>query len=399
MRSIDVAVIGGGVLGLATAHELARRFTGLSIALFEKERELALHQTGRNSGVIHSGLYYKPGSLKASTCRRGKRLLEEFCAAESVAHERCGKVVVAVEERELPMLARIEERARANGVACERIGTERLRELEPHARGAGALHVPETGIVDYAGVCAALARRIRAADGELHLGARVERLAAGAGRVEVAAGDVELSARCVVNCAGLHSDRLVTLAGGRREARIVPFRGEYFELVASARDLCRNLIYPVPDPAFPFLGVHFTRMVLGGVECGPNAVLALAREGYRKTSFVAADAWDALSYSGFWRLAARHWRAGCGELVRSLSKRAFVRALQRLLPEIQENELVPAPAGVRAQALARDGALVDDFLIQRQGPLIHVLNAPSPAATASLAIGEALAERVGEVLA
>lgn len=399
MRQVDVALIGGGVIGLATAYRLALRFRGLSFALVEKERELALHQTGRNSGVIHSGLYYKPGSLKASTCRRGKQLLEAFCASEGVAHERCGKVVVATSERELPMLARLEERALANGVACERIGAERLRELEPHARGNAALHVPETGIVDYPGVCAALARRIRSAGGEIHLGARVERLSVVAGRVELAAGDVELSARCIVNCAGLHSDRLVTLSGGTREARIVPFRGEYFELVESARPLCRNLIYPVPDPAFPFLGVHFTRMVHGGVECGPNAVLALAREGYRKTSFVAADAWDALTYSGFWRLAARHWRAGCGELARSLSKSAFVRALQRLLPEIQAEQLVPAPAGVRAQALARDGALVDDFLIQRQGPLIHVLNAPSPAATASLAIGEALAERVNAVLA
>ncbi|TAJ25073.1 MAG: L-2-hydroxyglutarate oxidase [Planctomycetota bacterium] len=396
METADLVVIGGGIVGLATAERFTRARSGARdgsrVVVLEKERELAAHQTGRNSGVVHSGIYYKPGSQKAALCRAGKRALEEFCAEHGVRHERCGKVVVAVDASEVPRLDKIEERARANGVACERIGPQRLRELEPHAAGVAALHVPETGIVDYVGVCAVLAELVRARGGAVETGARVAAIRTDGDAVVVTSTRGEWRARRLVNCAGLHSDRVAELAGTRRAARIVPFRGEYYELAPDARALVRNLIYPVPDPAFPFLGVHFTRMVGGGVECGPNAVLALAREGYRWSDVAPADVWDALTYRGFRRFAARHWRMGLAEVHRSLSKRAFVRALQRLLPAIRAEQLVPAAAGVRAQALLDSGELVDDFLIQSNARCVHVLNAPSPAATASLAIGAAIVD-------
>jgi L-2-hydroxyglutarate oxidase len=302
-------------------------------------------------------------------------------------------VVVATLPEELPRLAAIAERAQANGVAAELLGPERLRELEPHAAGLRALHVPETGIVDDRAVCERLAERVRARGGEIVTGAAVVRVRSSAGEVVVETTRGEASARLAVNCGGLHSDRVLASCGEPRPARIVPFRGEYYELVPEARSLVRNLIYPVPDPAFPFLGVHFTRTIHGGVECGPNAVLALAREGYRWRDLDPRDLADTLGYPGFWRLAARHWRMGSGEVWRSLSKRAFTRALQRLVPEIRLDQLRRAEAGVRAQALAKDGALVDDFLIHSVGRVIHVLNAPSPAATSSLSIGAAVAER------
>lgn len=390
MRGCDVAVIGGGIVGLATAYTLSLQRPRASICVLEKERVLAAHQTGRNSGVIHSGIYYKPGSRKALTCRRGKRLLEEFCERNGVAWERCGKVVVAVEPRETPRLESIADRARANGVECRELDAAQMRELEPHASGVRALHVPETGIVDYVGVCTALAAHVRARGGEVRTETRVERIDARSGEVVLHTTRGELVADAVVNCAGLHSDRVLLSAGERRPARIVPFRGEYFELTRDAHSLVRNLIYPVPDPSFPFLGVHFTRMVAGGVECGPNAVLAFAREGYHWDDVNVRELVDTLSYPGFWKLASRHAFAGAGEMWRSLSKRAFTKALQRLVPEVRAHHLVPAPAGVRAQALANDGALVDDFLLVRRGRVVHVLNAPSPAATASLAIGESI---------
>ncbi|MEZ6017334.1 MAG: L-2-hydroxyglutarate oxidase [Planctomycetota bacterium] len=393
-----VVVIGGGIVGLATARELLERHPRLRVSVLEKEPELALHQTGRNSGVVHSGLYYKPGSLKAETCRRGKRLLEDFCRENGVAHERCGKVVVATREDELPRLANLESRARENGVEFERIGPERLRELEPHAAGISALHVPESGIVNYTGMCAALARQIRAKDGVIQLGMRVERM-------EVSAHDVMLHldrgierAEAVINCAGLQSDLVARRSGADPGARIVPFRGEYFELVPDAQGLVKNLIYPVPDPRFPFLGVHFTRMIAGGIECGPNAVFALAREGYRWRDIDVRDLADALSWPGTWRLFREHWKTGFGETWRSVYKGAFVEALQRLVPEIKGEHLVRAPAGVRAQALTREGGLVDDFALVRQGPIVHVTNAPSPAATASLAIAERLADELAPSL-
>jgi L-2-hydroxyglutarate oxidase len=396
MPAHDTIVIGGGIVGLATADRFLERLPGRLVRVLDKEQRLAAHQTGRNSGVLHSGIYYKPGSLKAINCREGRRAMVEFCRAEGVPFEICGKVIVATHQAELPRLEDILQRGRANGVRCERIGPERLGELEPHAAGLAAIHVPEAGIVDYAKVCERLAGRIRRAGGEITLGARVLGFSAGDGEtmVQTTAGD--FSARQVVNCGGLHSDRIARLSGRRPPVRIVPFRGEYFTLRPEAEYLVRNLIYPAPDPAFPFLGVHFTRMISGGVECGPNAVLAFSREGYTKLKLNFRDLGESLTYPGFLRLAAKYWRTGAGEMWRSVSKRAFVRALARLVPEIRPDHLEPAPAGVRAQALARDGSMVDDFLIEESGRVINVLNAPSPAATSSLRIGELIVDRLAD---
>jgi L-2-hydroxyglutarate oxidase len=390
----DVLVVGGGILGLATAHRLLAQRPGTSVVVLEKEPAIALHQTGHNSGVLHSGIYYRPGSLKAANCRAGKSAMERFCSEEGIPYDVCGKVIVALDEPERRRLEGLHERAAANGVRCERISPERLREIEPHAAGVEALHVPETGIVDYRRVCERLAARIAERGGSVVTGAEVAAFSPARNRTVVSTAAGEYDARIVVNCAGLQSDRVTRLAGGRPPARIVPFRGEYFELVPEKRHLCRNLIYPVPDPAFPFLGVHFTRRIGGGVECGPNAVLALAREGYDKRTVNVRDLWDTLSYGGFLRLAQKHWRTGAGEMWRSLSKRAFTRALRRLLPEIEEQDLTPAPAGIRAQAVAPDGSMVDDFLIVEDERAVHVNNAPSPAATASLEIGRLVAEKV-----
>ncbi|GIX04571.1 MAG: hydroxyglutarate oxidase [Planctomycetaceae bacterium] len=394
MYRADVAIIGGGIVGLATAYRLMNRLPEVRIIVLEKERELAQHQTGHNSGVIHSGIYYKPGSLRARLCRAGKQQLEQFCASQSIPYKLCGKVIVATDSSELPQLQRIYERGQANGVNCRLIDSEELHQIEPHARGVRAIHVPEAGIVDYREVCEKLALLIQQREHTVLLQARVTAIFRKGEHVilESTAGDVEC--RCLVSCAGLHSDRLIRLAGLTPPARIVPFRGEYYELKPQAQHLCRGLIYPVPDPQFPFLGVHFTRMIHGGVECGPNAVLALAREGYYKTSFNLLDCWETLTYRGFLRLMTKHWRAGLHELWRSWSKRAFVAALQRLVPEVREEDLVSAPAGVRAQALDPQGELVDDFLIIEDERMVHVGNAPSPAATAALAIGESVVERI-----
>lgn len=393
MRS-SLLVVGGGIVGLATAYRFTQRRPGAEVIVLEKEAAVAQHQTGHNSGVLHSGIYYKPGSLKAVNCREGKRAMEAFCAEEGIPFELCGKVIVAVDGGDLPALEKIYERGQANGVRCERIGVERLAELEPHAKGVAAIHVPESGIVDYGAVCVRLAEKVNSAGGRVVTGARVSAIREGAGEavVESTAGD--FLAERVATCAGLHSDRVAKMSGAVPPARIVPFRGEYFELRPSAHRLCRNLIYPTPDPAFPFLGVHFTRMIGGGVECGPNAVLALAREGYTKTTLNMADLAESLTYGGFLRMAARHWRMGAGEMWRSVSKRAFVRALQRLVPEISIEDLVAAPAGVRAQAVLPDGSMVDDFLIEEHGRVVNVLNAPSPAATASLNIGSLIVDRL-----
>lgn len=392
MATSDLVIVGGGIVGLATAHQYQRRFPGRSVRVLDKEPQIAMHQTGHNSGVLHSGIYYKPGSLKAKNCRAGKAAMEQFCAAEGVPFDICGKVIVATEPEELPRLQNIFERGQANGVRCEIISRERLLELEPHAAGLQAIHVPEAGIVNYRVVCERLAARIREAGGEITLGARVIGFQALDGETVVRTTAGEFAARQAVNCAGLHSDRVARLSGEKPSVKIVPFRGEYFDLLPEAAKLVRNLIYPVPDPAFPFLGVHFTRSIEGGVECGPNAVLAMAREGYTKTSLNVRDLAESLSYPGFLRLAAKYWRMGAGEVWRSISKRAFVRALQRLVPEIRSEHLVAAPAGVRAQALARDGSMVDDFLIEREGRVVNVLNAPSPAATSSLTIGQSIVD-------
>ncbi|WP_337177105.1 L-2-hydroxyglutarate oxidase [Paludisphaera sp.] len=395
LTATDVAVVGGGVVGLATAYQLTRTRPGTRVVVLEKEPEVGRHQTGHNSGVLHSGIYYKPGSLKALNCRQGKRLMEEFCAAEEIPYEICGKVIVAIDESDLPALERIHERGQANGVACEVIGKERLAELEPHAAGVKAIHVPEAGIVDYKEVCRRLAQRIQEAGGQVLTDARVARIERSNGKavVTTAKGD-EVEARQIVNCAGLHCDRVTAMGGVKPDARIVPFRGEYFELKPEAHHLCKNLIYPVPDPAFPFLGVHFTRMIEGGVECGPNAVLAFGREAYRKTDFNARDFLETVRYPGFRKLARKYWRTGLGEMWRSASKKAFVKALSRLVPEIRAEHLVPAPAGIRAQAVQPDGGMVDDFLIQEADHVINVNNAPSPAATASLNIGLAIVDRL-----
>jgi L-2-hydroxyglutarate oxidase len=386
-------VIGGGIVGLSTAMALVQGTPALRPIVLEKEATLAAHQTGHNSGVIHSGIYYKPGSLKARYTVQGAREMVEFARAHGIAYEICGKVVVATSEAEVPRLEELHRRGVANQTpGLEMIGPERLREFEPHAAGIKALRVASTGIIDYVGVAQAYADTVRTGGGEIRTNARVRDIRRdGDAWVVETAGGVE-RARHLINCAGLHSDLMARLAGTTPPVRIVPFRGEYYELRKEREDLVKALIYPVPDPAFPFLGVHFTRMVKGGVEAGPNAVLSFKREGYRRSDFNPREAWDTLSYGGFWRLASKYWRTGAGEFYRSFSKAAFVRALQRLLPDLRMDDLHPSGAGVRAQAIDPTGFLVDDFSIQALGGIIHVLNAPSPAATASIPIGRHIAE-------
>jgi L-2-hydroxyglutarate oxidase len=391
-RGVDVAVIGGGIVGMATAMAvLSRRH--VSLLVLEKEGRLAAHQTGNNSGVIHSGLYYKPGSLKARNCTVGREALYRFCAEHDITAERCGKVVVATREEQLPVLEELRRRGEANGLAgVRRLGPEEIREVEPHAAGIAGLLVPQTGIVDYVRVTEAYGAEVLSAGGEVRLDAPVHRIGRENGAMVLETGAGEVRCRSLINCAGLQSDRVARLAGVEPGVRIVPFRGEYYELAPERRKLVRNLIYPVPDPEFPFLGVHFTRMIAGGVEAGPNAVLAFKREGYTRWSFSARDLLDVFCYGGFWRMAGSYWRMGFGEFWRSWNKGAFVRALQVLLPEITAADLVPGGAGVRAQALDADGKLLDDFRIVEAERQVHVLNAPSPAATASLSIGEAIAD-------
>lgn len=390
----DVAIVGGGIVGLATAYRLQERDPGLRVVVLEKEAAVGQHQTGHNSGVLHTGIYYRPGSLKAVNCRAGKAAMERFCEEHGIAYERCGKVIVATRESELPGLENILARGQANGVACERIGPERLGELEPHAHGVAAIHVPEAGIVDYKAVVRRLAEIVTERGGEVRTGAKVERLVEKGDAVTVKTTAGTVQAGRVVNCAGLQSDRVAKAAGQPTGVQIVPFRGEYYELTPEAAHLCRNLIYPVPYPNFPFLGVHFTRMIGGGVECGPNAVLAFAREGYTRTTVNLRDLAETFGYRGFRTLARKHLRTGLGELWRSFSKAAFVRALQHLVPEIRSDHLVPAHAGIRAQAVSPDGKPLDDFAFAGHGRVLHVLNAPSPAATASLNIGALITDRL-----
>ncbi len=397
-NSTDVIIIGGGIVGLATAYNLLQRYPDKKIVILEKEETLAHHQTGHNSGVLHSGIYYKPGSLKAVTCRSGKQRMESFCEREGIEYRTCGKVIVATRDEELDNLQELYDRGRANGVDCTMIDRARLLELEPHVAGVKAIYVRETGIVDYKQVCQRLAARLREGGHEILTGMPVVGLRESGGEVVVQTAAGDFTARYVVNCGGLHSDRLTRLSGEPSPARIVPFRGEYFKLTPAARSLCNNLIYPVPDPSFPFLGVHFTRLISGEVKCGPNAVLALAREGYQKTDVNFRDLFETLGYSGFWKLTAKYGHKGLGEVWRSFSKTAFVHALQRLIPEIKRSHLVPAPAGIRAQALAPDGSMLDDFCLQERARVINVVNAPSPAATASLSIGKLIAERLTERL-
>ena len=395
---VDLTIIGGGILGLATALKITAVHPRLRLLLLEKEAELARHQTGNNSGVIHSGLYYRPGSLKARTCVTGRKELMEFCDAHSVPYEICGKVVVATSAEELPRLDELRRRGEANGLrGLEIIGTERLKELEPHAAGIKGLYVPETGIIDYKKVAAAYAEKIRDSGGDIRLSQRVVGILDRPDEIVLQTSGGDYRSKYLINCCGLQSDLIAKLTGGANqdgepEHRIIPFRGEYYKIAPERQFLVKNLIYPVPDPTFPFLGVHFTRMAKGGVEAGPNAVLAYAREGYRHSNINVSDLWQTVSFKGFWAMTGKYWQTGFGELYRSLSKGAFVRALQKLLPEIRESDLVPGGAGVRAQAVSASGALVDDFVIKESRNAIHVLNAPSPGATASLAIGKSIAD-------
>ena len=395
----DLTIIGGGIVGLATALKLGAAYPRARLLILEKESDLARHQTGHNSGVIHSGLYYRPGSVKARSCVAGRKTLLEFCDRHSVPYEICGKVVVATSAEELPRLEELYRRGLANGLeGLVMIGPERLREIEPHAAGVKALYVPATGIIDYQKVAAAYADQIRAQGGDIRLSHRVVGVLERDGELVAQTSMGDYRTKHLINCCGLQSDLVAQMmrpsdgAPGEDEHRIIPFRGEYYKLAPEKHHLVRNLIYPVPDPAFPFLGVHFTRMANGGIEAGPNAVLAYAREGYRHTDIRLGDLWRTVSYKGFWAMAGKYWRTGFGELHRSLSKAAFVKALQKLLPEISADDLIAGGAGVRAQAVSASGALVDDFVIRQSSRAIHVLNAPSPGATASLAIGQSIAE-------
>ncbi|HZY56847.1 MAG TPA: L-2-hydroxyglutarate oxidase [Rubrobacteraceae bacterium] len=392
----DFAIGGGGIIGLSTARALLQHYPTARLLVLEKESGLARHQTGHNSGVIHSGVYYKPGSLKARYTREGVAALVEFCREQGIEHEICGKVIVATEPDELPLLDNLHERGLENGLKVEKIGPEELRELEPHASGLAALKVPEAGIVDFARIAEAFAALVVEEGGELRTSTEVESISETNNEVEISNNGETFRARTLVNCAGLHSDRVARLSGVEAEVKIVPFRGEYYELRPEKRYLVKNIIYPVPNPNFPFLDVHLTRTIEGSVDAGPNAVLALAREGYKKTDFNLRDSIEVLTYPGLWQLARAYWRTGLGEIVRSFSKKAFVRSLKKLVPEVEEEDLVPIEAGVRAQALTKDGKLVDDFLIVEGKNSVHVLNAPSPAATAAIPIGQTIAKRIAE---
>lgn len=394
----DMAIIGAGILGLATAMELLSRFPALRLIVLEKEPAIAQHQTGHNSGVIHSGIYYVPGSLKARLCVTGRAKLLAFCDAHAIPYDLCGKVIVATDAEELPRLDQLAERGRANGVAgLEMIGPERLRELEPHAVGIKALYSPATGIVDFSRVARAYAQEVVKHGGEICTNHAVTAITQrdGYNRIETSAGDV--TARWIISCAGLEADRVARITGAPRTPQIVPFRGDYYVLRPERRDWVNGMIYPVPDPRFPFLGVHFTRRMDGAVWLGPNAVLAFAREGYRRRDVNVRDLTEIVRYGGFRTLARHYWRTGIDELYRDFRKAAFLKALQRYMPELRMVDLLPGPSGVRAQALGEDGALVDDFVVNVEGGALHVRNAPSPAATSSLAIGALIVDTAEQV--
>ncbi len=390
----DYIITGGGIVGQSTGMALLQRHPGARLLLIEKEDACARHQTGNNSGVIHSGIYYKPGSLKARYAVEGSRVMAEFCRQHGIKHDICGKVIVASLPHELPLLENLYNRGLQNGLRIDKLTPEQLKEVEPHCAGLAALRVYSTGIADYKAVTCKYADIIQQNGGEVRFNTTVTglRKSGGTHTVETTAG--ELQTRMFINCGGLHSDRLAKMDGVDPQAQIVPFRGEYYELKPEKRYLVKHLIYPVPDPQFPFLGVHYTRMIDGNIHCGPNAVLALKREGYHWGDISLRDTVETLTYKGFWKLAKKNWKEGFREMYRSLSKAAFTRSLQLLIPEVQEDDLVPSHAGVRAQALMHDGKMIDDFLIVQGEGSVHVCNAPSPAATASIPIGRAIAEVV-----
>jgi len=394
---VDICIIGGGIVGLATAYQVSQKYPKLSLAVVEKESSLARHQTGHNSGVLHTGIYYKPGSLKAINCRNGKKTMEQFCKEQGIEHELCGKIIVALHDDEVPRMLNIFQRGQENGVNCKIISREEMLEIEPHVAGVQAIHVPECGIVNYRQVCHRLGEIIaKKEENKLLLGHAVIGMQTRTDSLIITTNKAEIECKHAINCAGLHSDRITRLGGQKPPAKIIPFKGEYYELEKQARHLCNNLIYPVPDPAFPFLGVHFTRMIDGSVECGPNAVLALGREAYGKFDLNLRDLLESLTYLGFQKMAMKHWKMGWGEMWRSYNKGAFVKALQRLIPEIESKHLTSAPAGIRAQAVSPGGALVDDFLIEDNERIINVCNAPSPAATASLNIGSTISAKLAD---
>jgi len=394
----DVVVIGAGIVGLATARELLNRHPDLKLAVVDKGQELSSQQTGHNSGVIHSGVYYAPGSLKAKLCVKGRHMLAEYSDEHGIAYDLCGKVIVATQEKELPGLQTLYERGVANGVeGIEIIGPERLKEIEPHCYGIKAIYSPVTGIVDYPAVSRAYADDIRARDGDILLGHEVKDIDRRPGTVTVQTSRGDIQTTSLVSCGGVYSDRIAQMTGAPRVPQIVPFRGDYYELKPEKEYLINNLIYPVPDPEFPFLGVHFTRHIHGGRSLGPNAVLAFSREGYKKTDINLKDLGDTFTYRGFLAIAGKFWQTGLGEMWRDVSKSAFVKALQVYMPELTEDDCVPGPAGIRAQALSPDGKLVDDFVFSTGENVVHVRNAPSPAATASLAIGEMIADKAESV--
>lgn len=388
----DFIIIGGGIVGLATAYQILKQNKHLKIGVLEKENTVAAHQTGHNSGVIHSGLYYKPGSLKAQNCLLGYQMLIDFCNEHEIPFELCGKLVVASDESEIPELDKLYQRGLENGLTKNTIiEKDRIKEFEPHLRGVKAIHVPYTGIIDYAAVCEKLASLITEQGAQLFLSHKVERIEKLTDYVKVHTNQRVFEAKQYINCAGLYSDKIAALTNEKIDTRIIPFRGEYFMLKPEKRNLIKNLIYPVPDPNFPFLGVHFTRMIGGGVEAGPNAVFAFKREGYHKSDFDFNETMESLAWPGFRKVAVKYWKTGVGEFYRSFSKTAFTKALQKLVPIIQEDDLIPAEAGVRAQACDKFGGLLDDFKIIEESNAIHILNAPSPAATSSLSIGNTIA--------
>jgi L-2-hydroxyglutarate oxidase len=390
----DFAIVGGGIVGLSTCMILGKAYPQAKIVVFEKEADWAPHQTGHNSGVIHSGIYYKPGSLKANLAREGNRLLVEFCQKHSIPHDVCGKVIVATTPQELPGLEKLYQRGLENGLPVKKKSAAEIQDIEPHVSCLAGIYVPTTGIVDFAQVCHQYAAVAKQQGADLRLNTLVQKITKTAKGQIVNTNQGSFKVRYLVNCAGLYSDRLAQLEGLDPKVKIIPFRGEYYELKPEKRYLVKNLIYPVPNPAFPFLGVHFTRMIDGSIHAGPNAVLSFKREGYRKTDFDLRDLSEVLTYPGFWKLAAKHADEGIKEMIRSVSKAAFVRSLQMLIPEVQADDVIPAGAGVRAQALRPDGNLVDDFLILEGQHSLHVCNAPSPAATSSLAIANAIVEKI-----